>query len=266
MDVARPLLVCDRVTRRFGSLVAVDAMSMSVRAGEILGIGGPNGAGKTTFFDVITGITPASSGRIVFDGADVTGASADRLCQMGMARTFQLNAAFEHMSVLENVEIAAYFGRTRRLFPGLRLGAGPRRKAMEALDFVGMADKADLTVARLPVLDRKLLMIAGAIATDPRILFLDEPVGGLNSSEIDLIIGLTRRLADNGLTIVLVEHVMRFLLVLSSRVLIMHHGSLLFEGPPEAVACDEHVVEVYLGKGTQDRLRKHFAATMEVAS
>lgn len=260
MSGERPILNCTGVTRRFGSLVAVDNMSLSVRRGEILGIGGPNGAGKTTFFDVITGMTPASSGRIEFDGRDVTHMSADRICQMGMARTFQLNAAFEHMTVRENVEIAAYYGRGRRLFPGLRLGATARHAATGALDLVGLSAKADRSVSELPVLDRKLLMIAGAIATNPKVLFLDEPVGGLNATEIDQIIGLMRRLASGGLTIVLIEHVMRFLLALSNRVMIMHHGSLLFEGRPDQVAEDDRVVEVYLGHGTQARLKSHFAA------
>lgn len=261
-----PLLVCQNVTRRFGSLVAVDRMSISVNRGEILGIGGPNGAGKTTFFDVITGITPASGGRTIFAGRDVTRMSADRLCQMGMARTFQLNAAFDHMTVRENVEIAAYYGRGPRLFPGLRLGAPARRAAAEALELVGLSARADKLVAELPVLDRKLLMIAGAMATEPQILFLDEPVGGLNSAEIDFVIGIVRRLTAGGLTVVLIEHVMRFLLALSSRVLIMHHGSQLFEGPPDQVAEDDRVVEVYLGHGTRERLRKHFAPTPGVGA
>lgn len=260
MTEVEPLLVCHEVTKRFGSLVAVDRMSMTVRKGEILGIGGPNGAGKTTFFDVITGITPASGGHIFFDGQDVTRTGADRLCQLGMARTFQLNAAFDHMTVLENVEIAAYYGRRRRLFPGLRMGRETRDAAAMALAFVGLSEKAGKRVAELPVLDRKLLMIAGAMATEPRILFLDEPVGGLNADEIDFVIDLVRRLTAAGLTVVLIEHVMRFLLALSSRVLIMHHGGQLFEGPPEHVAEDDRVVEVYLGQGARERLKKHFAA------
>lgn len=254
-----PILVCDRVTRRFGSLVAVDSVSMSVRPGEIVGIGGPNGAGKTTLFDTITRMTACSSGRIEFDGRDVTEASADRVCQMGMARTFQLNADFEHMTVLENAEIAAYFGRTRRLFPGLRMGSEARRQAVEALEFVGLAEKSHRMVAELPVLDRKLLMIASAMATSPKLLFLDEPVGGLNAQEIDRVMVLVRRVADAGLTIVLIEHVMRFLLALSSRVIIMHHGSLLFEGRPEEVAENDSVVDVYLGQGTRDRLKRYYS-------
>ena len=264
--MTRPLLECRGLTRRFGALLAVDDMSIAIQEGEVLGIGGPNGAGKTTFFDVITGVTPASGGRVFFDGRDVTRMTADRICRLGMARTFQLNAAFEHMTVLETAQIAAYFGRRSQPFPGLRMGVGAKAAAMEALDLVGLSGKADRAVAGLPVLDRKMLMIAGAMATTPKILFLDEPVGGLNGEEIGAVIDLVRRLAAGGLTIVLIEHVMRFLLALSTRVLIMHQGSRLFEGRPEQVAEDDRVVEVYLGHGTQQRLKAHFAArALEVA-
>jgi ABC-type branched-subunit amino acid transport system ATPase component len=259
MDVTGVLLDCENVVKRFGSLAAVDGMSLIVRPGEIVGIGGPNGAGKTTFFDVVTGITPATEGRMRFGDQDITGLGADRICQLGMARTFQLNAAFESLTVRENIDIAAYFGRRRRPVPGFRLGKAVREQTEEALAFVGLADKAGETVAQLPVLDRKLLMIAGAIATKPRILFLDEPVGGLNTTEISHVMRLVSRLKDDGLTVVLIEHVMRFLLALSSRVLIMHHGKKIFEGPPSRVAEDPIVVETYLGEGTQKRLKTLFA-------
>jgi len=260
------ILICENVTRRFGSLVAVNNLSMRVSKGEVLGIGGPNGAGKTTFFDVITGMTPASGGKIVFDGKDVTRMSADRLCQLGMARTFQLNAAFEQMSCLENVEVAAYYGRKPRLFPGLRMERAARTAAGDALAFVGLAHQAGKRVAQLSVLDRKLLMIAGALATQPHILFLDEPAGGLAADEIDFVIDLVLRMRAHGLTIVLIEHVMRFLLTLSNRVLIMHHGSLLFEGFPAQVAQDEQVVEVYLGQSTRARLEQHFSTPTQAHS
>ncbi len=259
MKNAAPLLVCENVVRRFGALAAVDGVSLAVAPGEIVGIGGPNGAGKTTFFDVVTGITPATSGVITFAETEITEFPADRICQIGMARTFQLNAAFDNLTVLENIEVAAYFGQTRRRFPGFRLGAKARQDTMEALEFVGLQDKAHETVSQLPVLDRKLLMIAGAVATRPKMLFLDEPVGGLNATEIDHIIMLVTRLREQGLTIVLIEHVMRFLLALSSRVIIMHHGKVIFEGLPDQVAEDETVVETYLGAGTQARLKKFFA-------
>jgi branched-chain amino acid transport system ATP-binding protein len=252
------LLECENIVKRFGSLAAVDGMSLTVRQGEIVGIGGPNGAGKTTFFDVVTGVTPATDGRIAFDGHDITGLGADRICQLGIARTFQLNAAFESLTVRENIDIAAYFGRNRRAIPGIRLGKDVREQTDAALAFVGLADKADAAVGQLPVLDRKLLMIAGAIATKPKLLFLDEPVGGLNTTEIDHIIGLVERLKADGLTVVLIEHVMRFLLALSSRVVIMHHGKKIFEGLPNEVAEDPVVVETYLGEGTRKRLKSFF--------
>ena len=258
--MASPVLfTCTDVSRHFGSLRAVDAVSLDVSEGEVLGIGGPNGAGKTTLFDVVTGLTPATGGRVVFADRDVTGLGADRICQAGIARTFQLNAAFDTMTVAENVEVAAHFGRRRRLLPGFRLDPATRRAGAEALDFVGLAGKAHLTVAGLPVLDRKLLMIAGAIATAPRMIFLDEPVGGLAADEIDTIMALVRRLRAGGITIVVIEHVMRFLLQLSTRVVIMHHGKVIFTGPPERVAEDETVVETYLGAGATQRLRRHFA-------
>lgn len=253
-----PILRCEDVSRHYGSLRAVDGVSMSVMPGEVLGIGGPNGAGKTTFFDVVTGITAPSGGRIIFDGHDVTEMGADRICHLGIARTFQLNAAFEHMTVEENVQVAAQFGRAGRRFPGFRLSRATRQVTEAALDFVGLGDKRRLLARDLPVLDRKLLMIAGAMATQPRMVFLDEPVGGLNSGEIDHIQDLVRQMCAAGITIVLIEHVMRFLLTLSTRVLIMHHGQLIFEGPPEAVAENETVVETYLGKGVADRLKTHF--------
>lgn len=253
-----PLLQCQDVFRHYGSLAAVDGVSMAVMPGEVLGIGGPNGAGKTTFFDVITGITAPTGGRILFDGHDISQMGADRICHLGIARTFQLNAAFDHLTVAENVQVAAQFGRSARRFPGIVLSHATRQASAEALDFVGLSAKAGQRAGDLPVLDRKLLMIAGAMATQPRMVFLDEPVGGLNSEEIDRIQDLVRQMCARGITIVLIEHVMRFLLTLSSRVLIMHHGKLIFEGPPEAVAEDPTVVETYLGKGTAQRLRRHF--------
>lgn len=254
-----PMLVCQNVVKRFGSLAAVDNVSLAVGQGEIVGIGGPNGAGKTTLFDVVTGVTAATAGSIRFGDTDISGLGADRICQLGIARTFQLNAAFESLTVRENVDIATYFGRGQRRLPGLRLGNDVREQTEQALAFVGLAAKADHPVAQLPVLDRKLLMIAGAIATQPRMLFLDEPVGGLNGEEIDHVMELVVRLRDQGLTVVLIEHVMRFLLALSGRVIIMHHGKVIFEGPPDAVAEDQAVVETYLGEGTRKRLKKYFA-------
>ena len=252
------LLVCHEVTKRFGALAAVDGFSMTVERGEILGIGGPNGAGKTTLFDVITGVTRASAGRITLGGQEITGLSADRICQLGLARTFQLNAAFDGLTLLQNAEVAAYYGRRRRL-PGFTLDRESRTKARAALDLVGLTEGLDRPARDVPVLDRKLLMIAGALATEPDLILLDEPVGGLSPHEIDQVIGIVRRIAAGGVTVVLIEHVMRFLLALSERVIIMHQGRSLYEGPPEGVAEDAGVVETYLGRGATERLRAHYA-------
>ncbi|WP_158810991.1 ABC transporter ATP-binding protein [Beijerinckia sp. L45] len=252
------LFTCDGVSRHFGSLKAVDCVSLVVEAGEILGIGGPNGAGKTTLFDVVTGLTAPTSGRFWFGDREITGLGADTICQAGVARTFQLNAAFDTMTVLENVLVAAHFGRHPRLFSGFRLGRATREAAYAALEFVGMTHKAHAIVRDLPVLDRKLLMIAGAVATNPRMIFLDEPVGGLTAGEIDVVMDLVRKLQKSGITIVLIEHVMRFLLQLSTRVIIMHHGQIIFEGKPEAVPEDQRVVETYLGAGATTRLKRFF--------
>jgi ABC-type branched-subunit amino acid transport system ATPase component len=256
------ILACEAVTKKFGALAAVDGFSMAVQAGEILGIGGPNGAGKTTLFDVMTGVTRATSGRVTLEGGDITALSPDRICHRGLARTFQLNAAFDSLSLRENVQVAAYNGRVRRL-PGFALDHESRAAAEEALEAVGLTQGLDRLARDVPVLDRKLLMIAGALATRPRIVLLDEPVGGLAPQEIDRVIGVVRSIAARGVTVVLIEHVMRFLLALSQRVIIMHQGRTLYEGTPQGVAEDAGVVETYLGQGATARLKAHFAGTAD---
>jgi branched-chain amino acid transport system ATP-binding protein len=249
---------CEGVSKHFGSLTAVDNFSLEVAAGGVLGIGGPNGAGKTTFFDVVTGITAASAGRVWFGGQDISGLSADRICQLGIARTFQLNATFEGMSVEENVQVAACYGHSRRIFPSWKLKAATQARVAQALEFVGLSHKKKQSASSLTVLERKLLMLAGAIATEPQVLFLDEPVGGLAADEIDQIMALVKQIQATGVTIVLIEHVMRFLLELSDKVIIMHHGGKLFEGLPQDVAKDPTVVDTYLGEGTSQRLNQFF--------
>lgn len=257
---AAPILAGEVVSKRYGSLAAVDRLSFSVNAGEVFGIGGPNGAGKTTLFDVITGLSPATTGQVLLEGSDITRLGPDRICQRGIARTFQLNAVFDRMTARENVEVASYFGHAGRALPGLRLGRAARERAAAALAFVGLSALASRPVAGMPVMERKLLMIAGAVATEPRVILLDEPVGGLAPHEIDRISTVVRRLVESGVTIVLIEHVMRFLLALSTRVMIMHHGAKLFEGAPHEVAEDEQVRRTYLGEAATARLRQHFTA------
>lgn len=175
------LLVCERVTKQFGSLAAVKDLSFSARRGEILGIGGPNGAGKTTLFDVLSGLNEATSGRVLLDGKDITRAAPEAICHAGIARTFQLNACFDSLTVRENVQVGAVFGRAVHRLPGLRPSAEAQAATDEAPALVGLADKGSAVAGALPVLDRKLLMLADAMATRPKLLLMDEPVGGLAS-------------------------------------------------------------------------------------
>lgn len=253
---ARPVLACEKVRKRFAALTAVDDLSFEVQEGEVLGIGGPNGAGKTTVFDLVSGLVPLDGGRVVLDGRDVGSRQPYRLCQSGIARTFQLNAGFDTLTVRENVLVAAQYGLRPSFLPPLRFSRHCTRLADEALEFVGLADRHDHEVATLRVFDRKLLMIAGAIATSPRVILMDEPVGGLNPGEIDAVIELVEQLRNRGMTIVLIEHVMRFLVRLSDRVMIMHHGQSIYEGTPEGLSRDPQVVEVYLGEVASRVLRQ----------
>jgi branched-chain amino acid transport system ATP-binding protein len=251
---AAALLSCASVSKYFGALAAVHDLSFDLRPGEILGIGGPNGAGKTTLFEVISGLNPASSGQVLFDGRDITRLSPEAICHAGIARTFQLNASFDKLSVRDNVRVAAYFGRDNRIIPGLRMGRETEAHVDAALDAVGWRGDQAMLAGQLPVLDRKLLMLAGALATRPKLLLMDEPVGGLNPQEIEQMMDAVRRIAASGVTIILIEHVMRFLVQLSERVMIMHHGEKIYEGPPQGLVQDRTVVDVYLGEGASQRL------------
>lgn len=250
------LLSCENIVKRYGALTAVDRLSLQVRAGEILGIGGPNGAGKTTLFDMISGVTKATEGRIVFKGRDITRLPPHKVSPQGLARTFQLNAAFDSLSVEENVLCSAYFGRTNILFPQLRYPPAAREAARAALSTTGLEALRDRRAGSLTILQRKQLMIACALATRPAVLLLDEPVGGLTVAEIDQTIEMIAKVRSEWpVTIILIEHVMRFLVALCDRAVIMHHGRKIYEGPISGLAGDREVVEVYLGETAARRLR-----------
>jgi branched-chain amino acid transport system ATP-binding protein len=249
------VLACEGVSKTFGALTAVNDLSFEVREGEVLGIGGPNGAGKTTLFDLISGLTPLTRGRIRVDGRDISGKAPHQRCQFGLARTFQLNAGFDSLTVRETVMLAAQYGIRPRLMPGLRFGREVKQSADESLETVGLTAKADVRVGMLPVFDRKLLMLGSAFATRPRLILMDEPVGGLNPQEINAVMELVEWLRERRVTIVLIEHVMRFLVRLSDRVMIMHHGSSIYNGPPQGLADDPRVVEVYLGASGSSQIR-----------
>jgi branched-chain amino acid transport system ATP-binding protein len=251
-----PILCCRGVFRFYGALAAVNDLDFDLRRGEVLGIGGPNGAGKTTLLDLISGLVPVSRGSIVLDRVEISGRSPDFICQSGIARTFQLNASCETLTVRENVLVGAYFGRRRAAWmPALWTDVECERLADEAIAFVGLSEIANVPAANLPVLKRKLLMIASALATEPQLLLLDEPVGGLTPEEVETVMGIVNRLRESGVTIIVIEHVMRFLLTLSDRVIIMHQGGKIFEGTPQRVPEDPKVVEVYLGERLSRMLR-----------
>ncbi len=232
------LLECQNVTKRFGELRAVNNLSFQVEQREIFGIAGPNGAGKTTLFNVISGYYRAE-GEVFFEGRRISGCRPHQVCLAGIARTFQIPQVFQSMTVWQNVQIGAYFG-SRTKAPAERIG--------ELLDFVGLSAKRQAAASQLCLLDKKLLMLAAALATQPRLLLLDEPASGLNPRETRRLVALIRQLnAESGLTVIIIEHSMKVLTQLSRRLMIIENGSLLCIGPPGEVAADRRVIEAYLG-------------------
>jgi branched-chain amino acid transport system ATP-binding protein len=241
------LLVCTRVTKSYGGLTAVSGVDLSVAPGTLLAIVGPNGAGKTTLFDVISGVTPATSGTVHLDGRLISTRRPQEICRLGLARTFQTAVAFASQSVLRNVLVGSLFGRRGSPVLPFRASAEAVRAAREALRVCGLAGAEGTEAASLSVLDRKRLMLASALACNPRVLLLDEPFGGLNPGERDELRSLIRRLHSAGTTIVMIEHIVKLVQALADRVLVLHHGERLAEGTPAEVFGDPRVIEVYLG-------------------
>ena len=239
------------VCKDYGGLRAVSAISTVARPGEVLGIAGPNGAGKTTLFDVISGLTPATSGEVLLGDVPISGATVHKRAQAGLARTFQQPTVASTLTAYENVFVASRFGRAREHWEGRE--RDPVADAEWVLEWTGLAAAADIQAELLGVFDRKRLMIATAVAMGPRVLLLDEPFGGLNPQEIERTLELIRGVAAFGVTVVCIEHVMRALVQLATRVLVMHHGALLFEGGPQEMLRDRRVVQVYLGEKAAQR-------------
>ena len=235
-----PLLEAKNLTKRFGGLVAVSDLSLSVDKGEILGMIGPNGAGKTTAFNMISGYYPPNEGQVFFNGENITGLRPDQVCQKGLTRTFQVVKPFPHLSVLDNVMVGAYIHTSNTDVA--------RQKSKEILDFLGMGRMTEMLAGGLPIAMRKRLEIAKALATDPQMLLLDEAMAGLRPKETDEVIELVRRVSQQGVALLLVEHVMKVIMSLADRIVVIHHGEKIAEGEPEVVVRDKAVIDAYLGE------------------
>ena len=236
------LLELEGVSRRFGGLRAVNAVTLSVAAGEIVGVIGPNGAGKTTLVNVITGVHPASSGSVRFAGRDITRVRPWQAARLGIARTFQVVQPFPEMTVLENVAAAAMFAGAARY------GADADRQALERLRFVGLEEAAPRPAASLTLAMRKRLELAKSLAMRPKLLLLDEVNAGLNSTEVQHALELIRAISAGGVTVLIIEHLMKVVLSLCTRIVVLHHGELIAQGAPGEIVKDPRVVQAYLGR------------------
>jgi branched-chain amino acid transport system ATP-binding protein len=238
-----PILEGEGVSKYFGGLAAVSNVDFTVEQGEILGLIGPNGAGKTTLFNLISAALVPKSGTIRFKGINITGLKPYKICRMGVARTFQLVKVFGHMSALENVMLGSYFG----MCPGLS-SRDAATKATELLELVRLSSLRYTPAKDLTLANQKRLEVARALATNPELLLLDETMAGLNPAEVAQAMELVTRIKGKGITVMMIEHVMKAIMEVCERIMVLHHGQKIAEGTPREIATSETVIKVYLGE------------------
>jgi branched-chain amino acid transport system ATP-binding protein len=238
-----PILEGEGVTKHFGGLAAVSGVDFNVDEGEVVGLIGPNGAGKTTLFNLISGALVPKEGAIRFNGQNITGLKPHKICKMGLARTFQSVKVFANMPVLENVLLGSLFGTSNSMS-----SADAAREAAESLEFVGLSAVRATPAKDLTLANQKRLEVARALATKPQLLLLDELMAGLNPTETAEAMELVTRIRDQGITIFMIEHVMKAIMSVCNRIMVLHHGKKLAEGTPQEIATSRTVVEVYLGE------------------
>jgi len=251
----KTILTVKKLSKHFGGLAAVDKLDLDIFQSEILGIIGPNGAGKTTFFNVISGFHSPTQGEVIFDGHDITGLKAHQVANVGVSRTFQASNLFMSLSVLDNVftcnHMSYVTGIWKRFFhtpSALAEARSLKNKAMELLEFMGLDLLKDEIAAKLTHGQQRALGICMALATNPKLLLLDEPVTGMNPVEIQNIVSLINKIRDRGTTIVIVEHNMQAVMNLCDRIIVLNHGKKIAQGSPEEIINNQEVIEAYLGK------------------